>query len=95
MKNILDGFVSVWQESDDQTAWFDKIKAVGEQNGYCPNMKEYKKDPTGWKGSVGDVSAFLRVAVTGKTVSPDLYTVMNILGAEKVIARINSFKETL
>ncbi len=95
IKAVLDGFMAVWVESDDQTAWFDKIKAVGEQCGYCPNMKEYKKDPSGWKGSVGDVSAFLRVAVTGRTVSPDLYTVMNILGAEKVAARINAFKESL
>ncbi len=95
IKGILEGFASAWQAGDDQNAWFDKIKAVGEKYGYCPNMKEYKANPDAYKGSVGDVSAFLRVAVTGKTVSPDLYTVMNILGEEKVKNRINAFKETL
>ncbi len=95
VKAILTDFVSAWSISDDQNAWFDKIKAVGEKYGYCPNMKEYKANKDAYKGSVGDVSAFLRIAVTGKTVSPDLYTVMSILGEQRVKARINDFKETL
>ena len=58
-------------------------------------MKAYKADPTAYKGSVADVSMFIRVAVTGKMNAPDLYTVMQILGKECTIARINSVTQTL
>ena len=53
-------------------------------------MKAYKAEPEKYKGSIADVSMFLRVAVTGKMNSPDLYEVMNILGKERVLARINN-----
>ena len=58
-------------------------------------MKLYKADPSAYKGSVADVSSFIRVAVTGRLNSPDLFTVMNILGKAETIDRINSFKESL
>ena len=53
-------------------------------------MKAYKADPAAWPGSVADVSTFLRIAVTGKTNSPDLYTVMQLLGSERTAARIRA-----
>ena len=58
-------------------------------------MKEYKQTPEKLAGSVADISSFIRVAVTGRLNSPDLYTVMNILGKDCVIRRINEFKETI
>ena len=58
-------------------------------------MKAYKADPTSFKGTVADVSTFIRQAVTGKTNSPDLYTVMQILGYDKTVARIRTVMETL
>ena len=58
-------------------------------------MKIYKQDPGAYKGSVADISMFLRVAVTGRLNSPDLYEVMHILGKDKVISRINSFIDSL
>lgn len=91
----LDGFAAGYDENDPQDVWFEKVKAVGEKNGFCPNIKEYKSNPDGWKGNVGDVSSFIRVAVTGKLNSPDLCAVMKILGKEETINRINKFKETL
>ena len=57
--------------------------------GYAVDMKAYKADPTAFPGSVADISAVLRVAVTGRTASPDTFAVMNILGKEKVLARLN------
>ena len=58
-------------------------------------MKEYKANPDAFKGNVGDISMFLRVAVTGKLNSPDMYAVMQILGREKIFARINSMLAAL
>ena len=75
--------------------WFDKIKAVAESIGYASDMKAYKADPSQFGGSVADVSMFLRVAVTGKLNSPDMYAVMQILGADRVKARIDAMIASL
>ncbi len=95
VRAVLDGFLLSYDPADDQQQWFEKVKAVGERNGYCPNMKEYRSSPEGWKGSVADVSSFLRLAVTGRLASPDLYAVMEILGKDRVEKRIKDFKESL
>ena len=58
--------------------------------GFTTDMKAYKADPSAYKGTVADVSTFIRVAVTGKTNSPDLYTVMQILGYDRTVERIRS-----
>lgn len=81
--------------ADDMNTWFDKIKAIGESLGYTSDMKAYKAAPESFKGSVADISMFIRVAVTGKLNSPDMYAVMQILGHERVCQRINSMLETL
>ena len=95
IKAALSRFLATYDEGDDMNTWFDKIKAVGEGLGYTPDMKAYKADPTAFKGNVADISMFLRLAVTGKLNSPDMYAVMQILGKERVAARINSMLNTL
>ncbi len=85
----LEAFSSVYSEADSQQEWFDKIKAIAEEMGYASDMKAYKANPEAYKGNVGDISMFLRLAVTGKMNSPDMYEVMKILGRERVISRIN------
>ena len=95
IKAVLDDYLASFDPSDDANTWFEKVKTVAANNGYCTNMKEYKLDPTGWKGSIGDVSTFLRVALTGRKNSPDLYTVIGILGAERACARIRSYENNL
>ena len=69
--------------------------AIAEKNGFCPDMKQYKANPEAFKGSVADVSMFLRVAVTGKLNAPDMYTVMQIIGYDRVVARINAMIDRL
>ena len=69
-------------------AWFDKVKAIAESLGYASDMKAYKATPEAFRGNVADVSMFLRVAVTGKLNAPDLYTVMQIIGEDRVRERI-------
>ncbi len=95
IKKVLSLFCESFCVSDDQNVWFDKIKAIASDTGFCPDMKEYKANPDAYKGSVADVSMFLRVALTGKQNSPDMYTVMQILGNEKTIERIKNKIEVL
>ncbi len=89
VRAVLDCFKATYDDTVEQSAWFDNIKSIASQNGFCPDMKQYKASPDSYKGSVADVSMFLRVAVTGRTNSPDLYEVMQILGKERVLARIS------
>lgn len=95
IRAAFEGFLTTYDPADEMNVWFDKIKALTETLGYASDMKAYKADPTAYRGSVADVSMFLRVAVTGRLNSPDLYTVMQILGADRVRARVRAMLETL
>ncbi len=91
VKKILTEFASQYRADDTQDEWFEKIKKIGASLGYASDMKEYKASPESFKGSVADVSAFLRLAVTGRKNSPDMYEVMKVLGADRVKARLESY----
>ena len=91
----LNAFLATYDEADDMTVWFDKVKDIARSLGYADDMKAYRADPAAFRGSVADVSMFLRVAVTGKQNAPDLYTVMHILGKERTYARIRAMLEAL
>ena len=88
-------FTETYDYADDMNTWFDKVKAIADSLGFASDMKAYKADPTAFKGSVADVSMFIRVAVTGKQNAPDLYTVMQIIGKEKTLERINNMISSL
>ena len=93
--SILDAYTTVYDPSDDNSAWFEKVKALCEPLGFTANMKEYKQDPDAYKGSVGDLSTVIRAAVTGRTNTPDLCTIMQILGKDTCISRIKETSERL
>ena len=95
IKATLNAFTEVFDINDDMNTWFDKIKAIGESLGYTSDMKAYKASPESFKGSVADISMFIRVAVTGKLNSPDMYAVMQILGKDRVCARISNIVNSL
>ena len=95
IKKALSAFLATYDPADDMNVWFDKIKAVAESLGYASDMKAYKENPDAFRGNVADVSMFLRVAVTGKLNSPDMYSVMQILGKDRVTARIQNMLNTL
>ena len=88
--DALNRFLACFDINDDSAVWFDKVKAVTEAMGFTTDMKAYKADPDAFPGTVADVSTFIRQAVTGKTNSPDLYTVMQILGYDRTVARIRA-----
>ena len=91
VKATIEAFKASYDPADEMTVWFDKVKAIATDLGYAADMKAYKADPTAFKGSVADISGFLRLAVTGKLNAPDLYTVMQLLGKERVFARLDAF----
>ena len=95
IKATLNSFIKNFDITDDMNTWFDKIKAIGEKLGYTSDMKAYKASPESFNGSVADVSMFIRVAVTGKLNSPDMYAVMQILGKDRIEKRINNMISTL
>lgn len=90
IRSALEKFLERFDFADDSNTWFDKVKEITTELGFTTDMKAYKADPSAFAGTVADVSTFLRLAVTGKTNSPDLYTVMQILGYDATAARIRS-----
>ncbi|MGN0556855.1 MAG: glutamate--tRNA ligase [Acutalibacteraceae bacterium] len=87
---ILQKYIEIYDENDDGNAWFDKVKSICAPLGFSPDVRAYKENPDGFKGHVGDVSNVLRLAVTGKTTTPDLCTIMKLLGKERCIARMRA-----
>ena len=73
--------------------WFSTVKEFAINNGYASSPKEYKKNPEWFKGHVGDVCEALRVMITGRTKSPDLFSIMKILGKDKIKQRIELFNK--
>ena len=88
-KAILVNYLKVYNSKDDKDIWFSKIKDLCEPLGFTPNVKEFKKNPELFKGHVGDVSTVIRLAVTSRKNTPDLCSIMSLLGQDKVNERIN------
>ena len=90
VKTVLQKFLARYDPADDSVVWFDKVKAITEEIGFTTDMKAYKADPAAFPGTVADVSAMIRLAVTGKQNSPDLFTVMQIVGKDRACGRIEN-----
>ena len=88
LKSVLLAYKPVYDVNDDKQIWFDKIKSICEPLGFCADMKTYRKNPEGFVGSVADVSGIIRVALTGKRNTPDLYEISKLLNQDGVSARI-------
>ena len=89
--NILKEFLATYYYGDNSTEWFNKIKKIAQDNGFAVDYKEYEKEPSKYKGKVGDVAGVIRVAVTGRKQSPDLYQVMQVMGDGRVRNRIEKY----
>ncbi|MBQ6885318.1 MAG: glutamate--tRNA ligase [Clostridia bacterium] len=94
-KAFLSEYKKVYDVADDRQAWFDKIKLVAPNLGFAAETKEYKANPDGFKGSAGDLSTILRIAITGRTNTPDLCSIMAVLGYDECIKRIDAMIEVL
>ncbi len=90
---ILTKYRELYSADDSKEEWFNKIKELCTMCGYTPNVKEYKQNPDAFKGHVGDVSTIIRIAITSRTNTPDLYFIMQILGKDEVMRRIDNMIE--
>lgn len=89
VRNVLKTYFDKYYDvSFDKDTWFNKMKEAAEEMGYCANMKEYKLNPDNYKGSIADFSMIIRVALTTKTTTPDLYEIMKLLGTDRIKERI-------
>ena len=87
---VLSAYKSVYNAVEDKDAWFATVKSICEDLGFCPDVKQYKADPTAWKGHVGDVSSIIRIAITGRRNTPDLCSIMQTLGLDTVYSRLDA-----
>ena len=88
--DALNRFLEKFNIEDDSNTWFEKVKEITTDMGFTTDMKAYKADPSAFPGTVADISTFIRQATTGKANSPDLFSVMQILGYENTVSRIRS-----
>ena len=90
IKNILNLYFDKYYDiNDDKDTWFNKVKEMCDELGYASNIKDYKKEPEKYKGNVADISTVIRVAITSKSNTPDLYEIMKLLGIDRIKERIN------
>lgn len=87
---ILTKYLDTYNHSDDQSRWFDKIRAIAEEMGYAAKPKDFKKNPDLYKGHVGHVSTAIRIAVMGRSQSPDIWEIQQILGEDRTRERIKT-----
>lgn len=95
LRTIFDRYLDRFDENVDNTAWFEMVKSIGEDLGYCPQVKEYKKNPEAYRGHCGTVCTYIRIALTGRKNTPDLFSICKLFGVEKMRERMNAFLATL
>ena len=88
--DVLEKYIDTVDLSDDKDTWFARIKDMCEPLGCTANVKEFKQEPEKFRGHVGDVSTVIRVALTGRTNTPDLYSITALLGEDRVQARLSA-----
>lgn len=87
-KAVLEEYLFEYDHNMDKQAWFDNMKKVARANGFAGEMKEYKENPSAFKGHITNVSTMVRVALTGSRQTPDLYEIQQVLGDARVRARL-------
>ena len=95
IRTVLEAYSAVYEPTDDKQVWFDAIKGMCPSIGFCPEVKEYKKNPDAYPGHAGDASTVIRVAITGRRNTPDLCGIMHLLGKETVDKRLQAALATL
>ena len=89
-KDILTRYLDSYDHSDDQSSWFEKIRGITADLGYAVKPKDFKKHPEDYKGHVGHVSTVIRIAITGRAQSPDIWEIQQIMGEAMTRERINA-----
>lgn len=88
VSKILKSYLAKYDHNDDNSVWFNKLKEIADEHGFASDMKAYKANPENFKGNVSDVAEAVRIAVTGRANTPDLWTIVHIMGEEQMTERI-------
>ena len=91
VSDILKTYLSKYDNNDDNSAWFNKLKEIADEHGFASDMKAYKANPENYKGNVSDIAEVVRIAVTGRANTPDLWTIVHIMGEEQMKERIQKY----
>ena len=95
ISSVLENYIKVYDENNDKNEWFSNMKNLAEEKGFCTNMKAYKENPDNFVGSIADFSDIIRIAITNRHNTPDIYSIMKILGKDKVISRFEEAKDNI
>lgn len=89
INKVLSAYLSSYSENHSKEEWFENLKNTASNLGFCTDMKEYKKNPDNYIGSTADFASIIRIAITNRKNSPDIYEIMQILGKDEVKNRLN------
>lgn len=90
VNTVLNEYLSLYDHADDNSAWFNKLKEIADKHGFAADMKAYKANPENFKGNVSDIAEIVRIAVTGRANTPDLWSIVHIMGEDQMKERIQA-----
>ena len=90
VNEVLKEYQALYSHDDDNSQWFNKLKEIADKLGYASDMKAYKAEPEKYKGNVSDIAEIVRIAITGRANTPDLWSIVHIMGEEQMNDRINA-----
>ena len=91
VKTVMDKYIETYNDNDEKDVWFNKIKQIAGEIGFATDMKEYKANPENYMGSYGDVSSIIRVVLTSKKNTPDLYEICKLLKKDRIVERAKKY----
>lgn len=90
VKAVLNEYLATYRHDDDNNEWFNKLKAIADKFGFASDMKTYKKEPEKYRGNVSDIAEIIRIAITGRANTPDLWSIVHVMGEEQMTERIKA-----
>ena len=88
VKAVLNEYLATYSHGDDNSTWFNKLKDIADKFGFASDMKAYKNEPEKYKGNVSDIAEIVRIAITGRANTPDLWAIVHVMGEEQMTGRI-------
>lgn len=95
VKAVLEAYKKTYNKEDDKDTWFERAKTAAEVLGFARDAKTYKKNKESFKGHIGDFMSVVRIAISGRKNTPDLYDILNIMGEDRLKARLEKAANSL
>jgi len=91
VSDILIAFLTTYHPDNSKEVWLERMREICTKLGFAANMKDYKTNPADFKGHLGDVAMIIRMALSGRTQTPDLYEMLQTMGEQRVRERLQKF----